>query len=544
MKILIRGELSMNLQKEVDVIIEKFKNNFSVNDVLCNNHPPNKIAFYYENAEGLKTTVTYGELKENAAKLASVLKAQGVQKGSKVGVLLPKGIELIYSALAIWQLGAVYIPLFTAFGTQAIHYRVKKSEAILIITDETNRSKIQDTGDFAIDSNIVKVMTVSENKHPTDLDFWELLNASQPNLQYEKINKDDNIIILFTSGTTGLAKGVEVPAFALGGFESYMKFGLNVEETDVFWNLADPGWAYGLYFGIIGPLLVGATFVVYSGPFEPNKVRMLLEDYKVTNYAAAPTAYKGLQTSQIDATKLALKTLSSAGEPLNIEVIQWAKEAFGLPIYDHYGQTEQGMVINNHHNQAIDVPYKLGSMGVAMPGFELVVINENGQKCAIGEEGDICVDIDKSPLYWFKGYYNDEVKTAERFVYGPNYYVTGDRASVDEEGYFYFVGRIDDIISSAGYRIGPFEVENILLMHKDVIDVAVIGVPDPQRGEIVKAFIVLKQGIEASDTLTAEIKQFVKENLSAHQYPREIAYLDELPKTPSGKIQRFILKSI
>ncbi|MFL0582834.1 AMP-binding protein [Solibacillus silvestris] len=534
----------MYLQTEVKSIVEKFQYPVSVNDFLCNNHSPNKIAFYFENKEGLKKSITYGDLKENTAKLASVLKNQGVQKGNKVAVLLPKGIELIYSALAIWQLGAVYVPLFTAFGTQAIHYRVEKSEAALIITDAANRPKIHTKGDFSVDANKVKIITVSEQEQiESDLNFWKLVTEAKPYLEYAKLEKEDNIIVLYTSGTTGLAKGVEVPLYALGAFESYMRFGLNVQEDDTYWNLADPGWAYGLYFGVIGPLLMGATFIVYSGPFEASQVFRILEEYNVTNFAAAPTAYKGMQAYPIALENLSLKTLSSAGEPLNLEVIKWAQVSLGLPIYDHYGQTEQGMVINNHHHTGIGIPYKLGAMGVSMPGFKMVVLNESGNKCAIGEEGDICVDIENSPLYWFKGYLNDPAKTAERFIYGPNYYLTVDKASVDQDGYFYFVGRNDDIISSAGYRIGPFEVENTLLMHKAVKDVAVVGVPDPQRGEIVKACIVLQSEYEPSDTLSDEIKQFVKQNLSAHQYPREIQFLEELPKTPSGKIQRFLLKS-
>lgn len=538
----------MYLQTEVKQIVEKFQQPIAVNDFLCNNHSSNKIAFHFENKEGLKKSITYGELKENAAKLANVLKDLGIQKGSRVAVLLPKGIELIYSALAIWQLGAVYVPLFTAFGTQAIHYRVEKSEATLIITDAANRSKIHATGDFSIDANKVKIITVSDQEQiESDLNFWGLLTEAKPYFAYEKLEKQDNIIILYTSGTTGLSKGVEVPMYALGAFESYMQFGLNVQEEDIYWNLADPGWAYGLYYGIIGPLLIGATFIVYSGPFEANQVFRILEEYKVTNFAAAPTAYKGMQTSNIDNSilkKLSLKTLSSAGEPLNLEVIKWSQQVLGLPIYDHYGQTEQGMVINNHHHPKVGVPYQMGAMGVSIPGFEMVVLNESGNKCPVGEEGDICVDIENSPIYWFKGYLNDEQKTAERFAYGPNYYLTGDRASVNQDGYFYFVGRNDDIISSAGYRIGPFEVENTLLMHEAVKDVAVVGVPDAQRGEIVRACIVLQPDYEPSDALSENLKQFVKQNLSAHQYPREIEYLDELPKTPSGKIQRYLLKTI
>lgn len=537
----------MSLQTKINQLSQKFQSPVAVADLLCNQQQKDKIAFHYENYDGFKKSITYGELKLNAAKVATVLKENGVQKGSKVAVMLPKGPELIYSALAIWQLGAVYVPLFTAFGVQAIQYRVEKSEACIIITDSANRSKIQETGDFPIDTEHVKVITVcelTEQHMQSDLNFWALVEDATPCDSYTQINKEDPIILIYTSGTTGLSKGVEVPLFALAAFESYMRFGLNVTEEDTYWNLADPGWAYGLYYGVIGPLLLGISFIVYRGPFDGNEVFRILQEYRVTNFTAAPTAYKGLKNVKNEGFKqLALTTLSSAGEPLNIEIIKWAQQALGLPIYDHYGQTELGMMINNHHHPLVEGVYKLGSMGKPIPGLSIVILNDEGELCEIGEEGDLCVDIANSPLYWFKGYRNDAQKTAERFLYGPNYYITGDRASVDENGYFYFVGRNDDIISSAGYRIGPFEVENILLMHPAVKDVAVVGEPDALRSEIVKACIVLQQGYEASHTLTKEIQQFVKSNLAAHQYPRIIQYLEELPKTPSEKIQRFLLRS-
>lgn len=241
--------------------------------------------------------------------------------------------------------------------------------------------------------------------------------------------------------------------------------------------------------------------------------------------------------------KLHLRVLSNAGEPLNRNVIKWSESYLELPIYDHYGQTEQGMVINNHHHPDLQNTYKPGTMGQPMPGFKITILDEHGVEAGPNREGQISIDTEQSPLFWFRGYYHNEEKTAERFLYGSRYYLTGDDSSYDENGYFYFSGRNDDIISSAGYRIGPFEVESAIMEHEAVAETAVIGVPDERRGEVVKAYIVLKASYVASKELEKDIQQYVKSNLSAHEYPRMIEFVDALPKTPSGKIQRFLLLS-
>src|SRR5699024_3320710 len=364
--------------------------------------------------------------------------------------------------------------------------------------------------------------------------------------QNEVVTKDDLLIILYTSGTTGNPKGVQVPVYSLAAFEAYMRFGLNLRKGEVFWNIADPGWAYGLYFAVIGPLLLGETFIVYDGPFDVQNTLRIFQEYKVTNFAGAPTVYRLMRAEGIDDNvkeKLHLRVLSSAGEPLNYDVIKWAEHHLGLPIYDHYGQTEQGMVINNHHHPDLQSTYNPGSTGKAMPGFRITILNDNGEEVGPNVEGQIAIDTEQSPLFWFKGYYQNEEKTAERYRFGSRYYLTGDDASIDENDYFYFSGRNDDIIMSAGYRIGPFEVESAIMEHEAVAETAVVGVPDERRGEIVKAYIVLKANYIPSEELEKEIQRDVKGKLSAHEYPRMIEFVDALPKTPGGKIQRFLLKS-
>lgn len=544
--------MSNNLINQVDVspLIHQYKGPFSsVVELLCDRHDGERIAFHYENASGVKRRYSYGELKRHSLLFANVLKSLGVKKGKRVAVLLPKGPELIISVLAIWRLGGVHVPLFTAFGPQAIYYRVENSGADVIITDAANRSKLNGTiaGTDAIDSSKVKIITVDKNEVNDDLDYWSSFKNVQPLEFNEVVTKDDLFVILYTSGTTGHPKGVQVPVYALAAFEAYMRYGLDVREGDVFWNMADPGWAYGLYYGLIGPLLLGGTFIVYSAPFSVANTIRVFQDYNVTNFAAAPTVYRSMRAEWDDVTsngaeRLKLRVLSSAGEPLNRDVINWAEKNLGLPIYDHYGQTEQGMEINNHHHTTLQNTYKPGSMGQAMPGFKATILNEKGEAVGPNEEGQIAIDTEQSPLFWFRGYYQNEEKTKERFLYGSRYYLTGDDSSYDEKGFFYFSGRNDDIISSAGYRIGPFEVENAIMEHVAVSETAVVGVPDERRGELVKAYVVLKAKYTPSDQLAKEIQLHVKENLSAHEYPRIIEFVAALPKTPSGKIQRFLLR--
>src|SRR5699024_8416570 len=256
--------------------------------------------------------------------------------------------------------------------------------------------------------------------------------------------------------------------------------------------------------------------------------------------------YRTMRAEGIDRSikeKLHLRVLSSAGEPLNYDVIKWAENNLGLAIYDHYGQTEQGMVLNNHHHPDLQNTYKPGTTGKPMPGFHITILDENGEEVGPNVEGQMSIDTVNSPLFWFKGYYQKEEKTAECFRYGPRYYLTSDDASFDEEGYFYFSGRNDDIILSSGYRIGPFEVESTIMGHEAVAETAVVGIADERRGETAKAYIVLKGNYSPSEELEKEIQQHVKGNLSAHEYPRIVEFVDTLPKTPSGKIQRFLLRS-
>jgi acetyl-CoA synthetase len=496
----------------------------------------NKVALSWEDKDGRSATYTFDELQILSARFANFLRERGIGPGDRVAALLPRIPELFVVALGTWRAGAVYQTLFTAFGPKAIEYRLERSGAKLVVTDSANRSKLEGIAGL---SPVMTVVGEGAALPEGDLHFWNEVNRQPETFEPVMLKGDAPFLLLFTSGTVGLAKGVAVPLKALLSMMAYMLYGIGLQEEDAYWNVADPGWAYGLYYAVIGPLLLGHTTTFYDGPFSAASTYHLLTKYHITNLAAAPTAYRLLLASGEEMARQLrgqLRVANSAGEPLNPEVIRWFEEHVGCSIYDQYGQTELGMVVCNYHTmQSSRHP---GSMGRPLPGFRVVLLDEHFGEVSPGHTGQVAIDREQSPLYWFPGYWQQETSSC---YHGP-YYLTGDTAELSEDGTLTFVGRADDVITSAGYRIGPFEVESCLIEHPAVAESAVIGKPDPERTELVKAYVVLRPGYAPTPELTTELEQFVKQRLSAHAYPREIEFVDALPKTPSGKIQRFLLR--
>jgi acetyl-CoA synthetase len=539
---------------KVDALVQSWLKEYSTGEVnaadfLCDRHAriPDRVALFYENAQRETAKWTFREFREASSKLAGFLKSIGIRKGDRVGVMLPKTPELIISALATWRLGAAYLPLFTAFGPDAVDYRILDSDTRVVVTNAANRAKLSATSAYR--SGKLAVVTLCEGRgkglEKGDYSFWHELESADAETRPSMISGEDMMIMLYTSGTTGDPKGVDIPVKCLASFEAYMRFGLDLREDDMFWNMADPGWAYGLYYNLIGPMLMGKATMFFDAPFTPGEFFRIMSKYRVTNFASSPTAYRALKAAGDRIARqypYFLRVASSAGEPLNPEVIEWSSKLWGIPIHDQFGQTELGMVANNHHMEEAKQPVKIGSMGPSMPGFRMVVVNEQGQEVKTGEEGQFAVDIRNSPLYWFRGYWKDDKRTQERIIGNGRYYLAGDTVKMDEDGYIFFSGRSDDIILSAGYRIGPFEVESALMKHPTVAEAAVVGKPDELRGEAIKAYVTLVPGASPSQELSEQLKNFVKEHLSGHEYPREVEFIDQLPKTPSGKIQRFLLK--
>lgn len=514
------------------------KDEVHVADLLASTHDPSAEAILYEDAQRQQVT-TFGELDERSRALAAVLRDAGVQPGDRVAVLLPRSIDLVVAMVAIWRAGAVHVPLFTAFGPEAVGVRLEDSGSRVVITDVTNRPKIPESA--SLDHRFV----VGGAPEPGDRDLRRELAASGERWAGVPMAGDDNFILLYTSGTTGHPKGVEIPVRALAAFESYMRWTLDLRVDDVYWNLADPGWAYGLWFTVIGPLLLGHRTILRNVPFDAEDFVDALERHAVTNLAGAPTVFRSLRAAGIERALDGVKTLqrvSTAGEPLNPELLGWSERVLGTPIHDHYGQSELGMPIGHHHHPSLARPLVPGTMGTAAPGFRPVVLGEDGTELEPGALGDLAIDTEQSALFWFRGYYQAPDRTRERFARGERYYLTGDSVRCGD-GLFAFASRADDVITSAGYRIGPFEIESELMSHPAVQDVAVIGTPDDVRGEAVTAVVVLVDSVEPSDELAAELQQQVKQRLAAHLYPRHVVFRDSpLPRTPSGKVQRRLLR--
>ena len=495
----------------------------------------NRLALRAISASGELREFSFDDLADMSGRVANALKAAGISAGDVVAGMLPRIPELVALILGTWRIGAVYQPLFTAFGPKAIEHRLGYSGARIVVTNPANRGKLDEVETAA---QIATVPGPGEALPGGDMDFRAALAAASPGCQPVMRKGDDLFMMMSTSGTTGLPKGVPVPLSALLAFGAYMREAIGLLPDDIFWNIADPGWAYGLYYAITGPLQLGIATTFYEGAFNARSTYDIIERLGVTSLAGSPTAYRLLMAEGAEAAarvKGRLRVVSSAGEPLNPEVIRWFDANLAAPIHDHYGQTENGMMVNNHHGLSHVV--RAGSAGFAMPGYRMVVLDEAGNELGPNQPGILAVDIARSPLRWFEGYHQ-----AQTPAISGGYYRTGDTVEYEPDGSVSFIGRADDVITSAGYRIGPFDVESALIEHPAVTEAAVVGVPDPQRTEIVKAFVVLAPAYKGGDELAEELAQHVKKRLSAHAYPREVEFVTELPKTPSGKIQRFLLR--
>ncbi|WP_457858666.1 AMP-binding protein [Psychrobacter pulmonis] len=504
------------------------------------------LALVHEDTAGNMTRMTFAELDKASAQVANLLTSYGVQVGDQVATMLPRTPELLIIVLATWRIGAVYQPLFTAFGYDSIKYRMDKANTKVVFTNIDNRSKFEDLAE-----QTKMVMVGSKNNAQADSeskwsdDNYAQMMATQPQmLEAVLLNEDAAFLQMFTSGTVGKSKGVSVPLSALSAFYLYMRYAIDLRADDNYWNMADPGWAYGLYYAITGPLLMGVTTYFNEAGFDAANAHDFMVRHKITNLASSPTAFRMMKSSGVfekshdDASAhLALRCANSAGETLNTEVVNWVETYLNCQVKDQYGQTETGMTCCAHHALAHECP--TGSMGMALPGHTLVVLDDDMQVLPDGEQGQLAVVVSQSPAFYFCGY-----SWNEKDAFVDDYYLTGDVVERHSDGRYWFSGRDDDIIITAGYRVGPTDVENTVLEHEAVAESAAVGVPDEVRGHTIKSYVVLKDGIEGTDEIAKEIQDLVRRRLSTHAYPREVEFVAALPKTPSGKIQRFLLRSL
>ncbi|WP_372815303.1 AMP-binding protein [Psychrobacter sp.] len=503
------------------------------------------IALVHEDTSGNVTRMSFAELDKASAQVANLLLSYGVQIGDQVATMLPRTPELLTIVLATWRIGAVYQPLFTAFGYDSIKYRMDKANTKVVFTNQENRGKFDD---LAKQTKMVLVGSKVDAQSWGDDSYAEKVAMQSQTVDAVSLDTDAPFLQMFTSGTVGKSKGVSVPLSALSAFYLYMRYAIDLRADDNYWNMADPGWAYGLYYAITGPLLLGVTTYFNEAGFDAANTRDFMVRHKISNLASSPTAFRMMKSSGVfeaahydnnndNEAKLSLRCANSAGETLNTEVVNWVETYLNCKVCDQYGQTETGMTCCEHHALSHKCP--VGSMGMALPGHTLVVLDDDMNILADGEQGQLAVVVSQSPAFYFRGY-----SWNEKDAFADDYYLTGDVVERHSDGSYWFSGRDDDIIITAGYRVGPTDVENTVLEHEAVAESAAVGVPDEVRGHTIKSYVVLKDGIEGTDEIAKEIQDLVRRRLSTHAYPREVEFVKELPKTPSGKIQRFLLRSL
>lgn len=494
---------------------------------------PSRIALKWEDEDGLVKEVTYENLIKNVNRIGNVFINNGLSKGDTVLVIIPRLIEAYQVYLAALKVGLVVIPSSELLRTKDLQYRINHGDVKAVISYHPYVDQFEVLDEV---KGLKKFVIGSEQVGWLELER-EMTSASDQ-LFLADTHRDDMAFLSYTSGTTGNPKGVvHTHGWAFAHLRTAAKNWLCIEEGDTVWATAGPGWQKWIWSPFLSVLGSGGTGLIYHGKFEPIKYLQLLQKYSVNVLCCTPTEYRLMaKVDNLSQFKLpSLHSAVSAGEPLNREVIETFNKYFGVKVRDGYGQTENTLLVGITK----DMPLKAGSMGKPTPGNRVEIIDEDGKPCDVGVVGDIAVHIETPAL--FKNYYKDPERTAMQFR--GDYYVTGDKAKKDEDGYFWFEGRGDDIIISSGYTIGPFEVEDALVKHPLVKECAVVASPDEIRGNIVKAFIVLKDGVdEKAPDLIKNLQDHVKELTAPYKYPRKIEFLTELPKTTSGKIRRIELR--
>jgi len=533
---------------------------FQAVDRHLNTPLENKVALRWLSKNETVIDFTYQDLAKQTSCFASVLQQLGFKPGVRVFSLAGRLPSLYIAALGTLKFGGVFTPLFSAFGPEPIRSRMEIGQAnVLITTKSLYRKKVaqwchelpQLTAILLIDSPDT-TNNFSSNSYTLDKNcYWlsELLAEGDTTFKCANTQADDMALLHFTSGTTGKPKGVIHVHQAVIAHESSAKYALNLQQEDIYWCTADPGWVTGTSYGIIAPLCLGVTMIVDEAEFDAERWYQILQEQKVTVWYTAPTAIRMLMRAGADIRAQydlsSLTFIASVGEPLNAEAVRWSEQVLGLPFHDNWWQTETGAImIANLASQ----PIKLGSMGLPLPGIIAAIVERNDQ----GEVAPVSQPMTVGELAikqgWpsmFRGYLHQEEKYQQCF--NNSWYLTGDLAMKDEQGAYWFVGRADDLIKSSGHLIGPFEVESALMEHEAVAEVGVIGIPDELAGELVKAYVALNPHIDTSDdnlaVLKKELKGFARKKLGAAVSPKEIVFRQNLPKTSSGKIMRRLLKA-
>ncbi len=498
---------------------------------------PRRLAILHVTPDGAEEAISYGWLRETSNRLANVLRAHGVARGDRVAILLPQAPEVAAAHIAIYKLAAIALPLAVLFGTDALKFRLQNSGAKAIVTNAQGLARL---AEIRGDLPDLKLVLALDGAGDGAIDFHATLARASADFTPEDTSSDDPAMMVYTSGTTGQPKGAlhahRVLLGHLPGIEFKHEF--FPQAGDRIWTPADWAWAGGLLNVLLPGLHYGVPVVARKfDKFDPEEAFALMAKTQVRNAFIPPTALRMMRSAPNPRGRhgIAMRTIASGGEALGAETYEWGKSAFGLVINEFYGQTECNIVLAACGALGVS---RAGAIGKPVPGHAVGVIDDSGQRVAVGETGQIAV-LRPDPVMFLE-YWGRPDATREKFI--GDWMTTGDQGTVDEDGYVHFVGRDDDVITSAGYRIGPGEIEDCLIAHPAVALAAAVGKPDALRTEIVKAFIVLKPGHAPSDKLAGEIREFVKTRLSAHEYPREVAFIDAMPMTTTGKVIRRLLR--
>jgi len=502
----------------------------------------NKIALHWVSSSGSVREFTFRELKKKSNQFANAMLELGAIKGDRIFVYLDRIPELYIAAIGTIKMGGIFGPLFSALGPDGVRDRMLDAQARFLVTTPSLFKRLESVLEGMVDlSRVVLVCEESESLPEGTVSFHEVTRKASGTYQPVNMKPTDPYVIHYTSGTTGKPKGVLLGHKNMIQQLVTSRWVLDLKEEDTYWCTSDPGWVTGTSYGIIGPWLLGTSILAYEGKFDAMRWYALLEDFDITVWYTAPTALRMLMKAgdeaaqEFDLSKL--RHICSVGEPLNPEVIKWCQRTIGITICDTWWQTETGaMLICNYPCAEV----RPGSMGRPIPGVQAGVVDEDGQELPPGTQGLLAIRPGWPSM--MTGVWRNAPRYREYFRV-PGWYVSGDIAYRDSDGYFWFVGRADDVIKSSGERIGPFEVESVLIEHPAVAEAGVIGKPDETRGEVVKAFLTLRDGFSPSEELKSDIAQFVRQKLAAYAYPREIEFVDSLPTTRSGKILRRVLKA-
>jgi acetyl-CoA synthetase len=494
---------------------------YNIASDVCDKHPRDKLAMVWESFDGSYRELVWGELQDFSNQAARVLRELGVERGDRVAVVLPPTPETAAIFFGVWKLGAILLSMSVLYGDDSIRHRLSDSGAKLVVTDAANAPRFADSG--------VPMLVLEADT---------LAGASTEPVPGDTA-ADDPAQLYYTSGTTGLAKGIVHAHRYILGHEEFV-YCHEVADGERFHGMGEWAWAAGIA-PLLGPWRLGAVQCVYrrEAGFDPRRQLDFLSRHDVTNVFTTPTAMRAMMAIDDAGTRYPQKfrRVCSAGEPLNPEAIRWFREQYSVTVLDYYGLTESYPLVGNYPFMEV----REGSMGKPMPGWDVQILDEDERPVAQGERGEICLRARTNPHYPL-GYWNRPDDSEE--VFGGEWFHTKDAASQDEDGYVWYEGRADDVIIAAGYRVGPFEVESVCLEHPAVREAAAVASPDELRGNVVKAFIVLAAGHESSDELADEIKAFVRERLSAYAYPRRIEFVEDLPKTLTGKIRRIELREL